>query len=251
MDAIGILFVFLGVLGTVVLLFFKFQKFAYDQKNLMPEEYFKKNWELQKTRFEKGKEHLEKGFEIVLVIGLALELWAFPHHILESARLNKEAGYARKEAGEAIKQGAKFSKDAEELRTANLALEREIQPRRITPEKKAVIIRALNGLLPSTEFCQVEIKVPGTDFEARTFAWQIGHVVADNFRIHVHIDENIDSNAPIEFGLRFFTHDPPPTWAIAIEQAFGKAGIDPVVSESSTNTAADTLMIRIGPKPME
>lgn len=115
----------MGVLGTVILLFVRSSKFSLPENDLMPESYWKELWELKDKSLEKFKHVLEVSFEIVLVIGLALELIALPQHFVESAKLNKEAQSFRLKAAQ---------------------LEAKIQPRTITTTRAANFIELTKGI---------------------------------------------------------------------------------------------------------
>jgi hypothetical protein len=60
--------------------------------------------------------HAEHGFESVLVIGLAIELAAVPHHILESSNLKKMAGEANERASTNELRVAELEKESAQLR---------------------------------------------------------------------------------------------------------------------------------------
>jgi hypothetical protein len=88
-------------------------------------------------------------FELLVVIGIAGELVAdggvfvFSRHLQtisdgEFAALNKEAGDARKKAGEAIERAAAIEQD-------NLKLRAQIEPRRLTGTQKATLRGLLEG----------------------------------------------------------------------------------------------------------
>src|SRR5216683_271102 len=62
----------------------------------------------------------------------------------EIARLNKEAGGARKAAGEAIERAASLEKQAEEERLARVKIEEKLADRHLTPEQQHAIVAKLH-----------------------------------------------------------------------------------------------------------
>jgi hypothetical protein len=125
-EGVGAIIVILGVVGEFVAEFTKFL-----------------NGNAAKKKFEKVS-------VLVLILGLVIELLAYSatSHIsgVITAKLNKEAGDARKAAGDAIERANKLDLDRvgleekiEGLRKENLQLASELQkhmPRLFTEEKK-------------------------------------------------------------------------------------------------------------------
>jgi len=111
-DFVGLLMVFIGVMGALVVRLISFRKFSYDENDLMPIEFWKKQWELKKVGFEIKKKWWDFGFECVLVIGLALEIFALPKQISEIERLHASNLALRKQV--------------EQFRSDNLGLEKQV-----------------------------------------------------------------------------------------------------------------------------
>lgn len=92
----------------------------------------------------------------------------------EIARLNKEAGEARKAAGEAMERAAALEKQAEAERLARMKIEERLAWRRIGPKEHSVFVAALKPFAGST----VEITKLG-DSEAGQFADDIIGILAE------------------------------------------------------------------------
>jgi hypothetical protein len=113
---------------------------------------------------------VETAFFIVLVIGLAAEFlgshMAMQIADRESARLNAEAGQARKDAGAAIERAANVESTNLVLRAKVAQLELKLQPRRITMEQ----VRAFVYLAENIEKIPIKIVITTSGPEESTFA---------------------------------------------------------------------------------
>jgi hypothetical protein len=116
-------------------------------------------------------------FWIVLVVALAVEfignVKAMQITDRENARLNSEAGQARKDAGEAIEQAALASLRTASVEATNLVLrakvvelELKLQPRRITMEQ----VRKFMFLTEKVEKVPIKILITAEGRDTETFA---------------------------------------------------------------------------------
>jgi hypothetical protein len=162
----GFIFVWVGVAGEGVEIFIKlFQRKLYERKKFC-------------------LDVIGAVFWIVLVIGLAVEFLGNVKamRIADSinSRLDAEAGQARQNAGAAIElaaqigtTNAQLSLRVEELRSANLALELKLQPRRITAQQRDKFIE----LLKEAPKCPVKVFVGREDDETANYAKQVREIL--------------------------------------------------------------------------
>ena len=80
----------------------------------------------------KHNEFWESIWGYVLIGGLALELFALPHHIVETSKLNKEAGEARQIAANANERASSNALRVAELDSTNRLLSIRIEELRST-----------------------------------------------------------------------------------------------------------------------
>jgi hypothetical protein len=232
-----ILLAIVSVLFLILLVLFSaFREFVSKHPGLIGvliavsgEVYF--DWKEESGRHAKWK----KFFMALLVVSLAYELY--------------EASESDQKAAESIELAGKANERAALVESNNVALEAEIQPRRITPEQKDAIRRELNEWRFIRDKCEVHITVEGYDTEARIFADQIGNLLGENFRVFT--DEGINATPPPGFGTKFSTHDPPSPSAKSIARSLKRLPIEPIQLEISTNIPVGTLNIQVWPKPLE
>jgi len=189
-----------------------------------------------KTSVKWRREKLKKKFEFLLIIGIAGEVGCLPFSLYESAnankaagvamqyaansssnsvqvltqvaQLNKEAADARKDAGDAMKSAAKLDvarAEAEQetalIRSNNLELQLQLQPRIISMEQITNFIN-LTDKIPKFP---IRVGIGASHDETFSYAWQIrqmldkaGYVTPDsdtNFTLGIHIDETAFSFA--------------------------------------------------------
>ena len=94
----------------------------------------------------------------------------------EIARLNKEAGEARKSAGEAMERAAHLEKQAEDERIARLKIEERISPRQINPKHLPSIVAKLAAFKGH----RADIGAVPETFEGASLARQIQVILADS-----------------------------------------------------------------------
>jgi hypothetical protein len=137
----------------------------------------------------------------------------------------------------------------ESLRQANDALELEIQPRRITEEKRQAIIEAFRHLHFAEKTDKIKITSEGYDQESGVFAQQIAEALA-GAGISVQLDKNSTSERQLDFGVKYQFKYPPNPAVIAIAKSLKKADIIP--AELNTNwSLGDFIMeIWVGAKPL-
>ena len=185
---------------------------------------------------------LESFFFAMVVIGLAVEFWGSQQVELIADSQNTKL---EKLASETALQ-------AQELRRENLLLEANIQPRRITPDQRLIILNELGKNLPPQR-CRVLITFEDFDVEPRIFAQEIRSVLGLYFR-NVEIQSQMVSfsgDDPPVTGVFLAAHNPPPPGAREILKAFIDAGV------FRTNTVFDpapddgTLRISVWPKPLQ
>jgi hypothetical protein len=136
---------------------------------------------------------IETVFFLILVVGLAMEFWG-SHKAMRiaddaNAALNAEAGDARKEAGEAIKQAALANERSKQLESTNvilrldlLSLETVVQWRTITAKQETNLIEGLSKFIKEkpTEVKAVTVgAVTSTDAESVMYALRIAAVLRE------------------------------------------------------------------------
>jgi hypothetical protein len=147
----------------------------------------------------------------------------------------------------------------EELRSKNLALEKELQPRTITDEQRAIFKSLLSDPNLIKSNCTVFIKVDQNNIEGRVFTGQIKAILTEcGFSVNIIAPIMLSSSEPqnVDFGLRFFTHFPVSDEATKLLDAFRKAIPDevPIDGPSGKILVADTagqgLYINVDFKPL-
>jgi hypothetical protein len=119
LDISGVALVFIGVLGEILV-----------RRKRTPDGTNHEIWERETRKWEKR-------WENALLVGLALELAALPHHFIEAGDLNHKAGEAKRLAGEA---NARAEAESMERAKIELELTKLKTPRTITPQQKAKFI---------------------------------------------------------------------------------------------------------------
>ena len=129
-EILAALLVAIGCIGELILVF---------QKPPLKEE--------ESRAFEKRKHFLERVFVCMVAIGVTMELALLPLSLRESARLNKEAGDARKLAAESNERSKQLDlarigleNQLEELYSTNLVLEKQVVALQITLEKTTNVV---------------------------------------------------------------------------------------------------------------
>jgi hypothetical protein len=240
--------IFLSVSGGIIVWWgLRVEKRA---ERLLPPDEFKPDLfddivKKQKREVERGWRILMTGivFEVVAALGISVISG------LEIASLNDKAEQAGKDAAAAKLEAGQANERAAMVESNNVALEAQIQPRRIPPEQKEAIRRDLREWRFIREKCEVHITVEGYDTEARIFADQIGNLLGENFRVFT--EEGINATPPAGFGTKFSTHDPASPSARSIARALARLPIKPITVEMSTNIPEGTLNIEVWPKPLE
>ena len=123
LDLVGIIFVFVGVVGEIVVPRLNFRPPPKRTSDEMDEDApIITRWQADKDAWQSKMKKWEHASEIVLVIGLALELTALPHHFKEAGRLAKDAADAKELAGEANERAEEFNARAARTESNNIAL---------------------------------------------------------------------------------------------------------------------------------
>ena len=226
LDFVGLSSVVLGAAFGFVASRRKFPQ-KIDPLDIIPEDFKRKIWEAER----KQKEHF---WEYVLIIGLGLELMAMPFHFWEIALLNSAT---------------------ETLRQKNLALEAELQWREITAEQKKKILTSLESVRYQAK-CKVVINADHSDFEARSFAKEIGGVLTEaGFEVKVPssiimgINDNGTTPQPTGWEASTKSNLPYPGGSIEIVEALRTAEMIPEFFGLNPNAPDDTLVIDVFHKP--
>jgi hypothetical protein len=209
-------------------------------------------------------------FGAVIEVGVAVAAVINVHKELEESRKAKLEKYIEVFAcvaaffflAEAIlgwRSSALLAKEVEKLKTDNLRLEAQIQPRRITAGQKEKLLALLSGR-PEKK-CAVLIAINSGDIEQRVFGRQLKEVlVACGFDASIREGLSIPNGAvevPIDFGLRFVSSrvEPPPSCSLELIKALGTAGVIPetatLVKSPGPWVSDGILTIWVGTKPIE
>jgi hypothetical protein len=202
---------------------------------------------------EKYKSEVERGWRI-LMIGIIVEVIAALGISvisgLEIASLNDKAELAGKDAAASYSNSVAFSMQVEELRSNNIVLETEIQPRRISDKQRTIILSELKGRVLSSSG-RVKVTAEAYDSESRIYALQLAQVLAAaGFKVN--LDSNsINSVREIDFGIKFLIHPDVEPEARAIGRAFRLAGIMPDEASTDLQPGDFVLEIWVGAKPIK
>lgn len=133
------------------------------------------------------------------------------------------------------------------LKSENLKLYAEIQPRNLTAKQKDILWKLLWRESLRSPPMSVAIKTPQLDFEARVFAWEIAGVFT-NAGFNVGIDQNINVGEEPYFGLTLIINPDPSTTVRITTNAFNAAGIalDGLILDK--DIPQNVIKIRVGTK---
>jgi hypothetical protein len=226
------------------------------------------NKSVGKTSVKWRREKLKKKFEFLLILGIAGEVGCLPLSLKESADSNRAAGQANeraanaeKQAGEANERAARFdadramiAKDAEEIRSNNLALkiklsELEIKAgkRHLTDEQKASIehflIGAQRGKIRFNNMAIGDDEVEGYEKELTEFFKHLGFDAERGGGLFATFPEFLG----MAIGIK--SQNERPSFSGAIQKAFEGAGISLPGFDGSTIADTNTIEIKIGKKP--
>ncbi len=192
------------------------------------------DWPEMKGRRAKAK----KVSAILLVVGLVLDFRDAAKSDEALAETNGRAAKALQEAGEANERAAKFDvarlkveKDAEEIRSSNLALQAKVldlegkmQSRAITPEKRTELI----GRLKDCPKGKIVILASILDAEATNYAMQLEDVFRSAgfavVRPELPSPEAVISIGPPGLHLVIKDRDHAPPYARPIQKSFYARG---------------------------
>jgi hypothetical protein len=224
-EAASIILVIVGVWGEYWAENRKFKDEPRDEVNaIVPVEILKRNWE---ERVKKWRHKWESFFWRILLCGLAVEFISFGFSITISGR------------------------QIESLKSENLVLEKQIQPRRITPEQRKLIADELRNKIPYPVKRRVTITAEGYDSESRIYAQQIIAALNGGF-IYANVDiGSISTERQIDFGIKYIIPPNPSYEVRTIAQALKDGGVTP--TEIATNSFGDEALFQIwiGAKPMQ
>jgi hypothetical protein len=149
-----------------------------------------------------------------------------------------------------LKDSAELSSETEKLRASNLELEKQIQPRRTTPQQQAAIINDLYRWRFVKDKCKIKVTIQKFDIEATIFAIQIGNLLA-NCGFSVEVNPNVNASDPLQFGTRFSAHDPVQFGAREVSQALKRLPINPFHEDITKNFEDGVLEIHVDSKPLQ
>ena len=182
------------------------------------------------------------GVVIEALIGVALIV---KHHKLKTIQHTEEMALIDR-IEETKRESANARKETEELRKSNLELEAKIQPRRITPEQRAIIAKELLKW-PRDEY-RVKVSSEAYDIEARVFVLEIVRVLNEAEVFCIIDNGSINLNKELFFGVKFIEHESSRKCA-AITRELGK--ITSCSTEVNTNLPIGYFGIEVGAKPMQ
>lgn len=167
---------------------------------------------------ESGRRGWETLFLVLVVLGLALEFVALPISLTQSHR----------EVGALQNETQRMKKQTEELRRGNLELEAKIQPRAITPEQTANVIRLLGTNQDDTEITVFLDRID--DPERALFGKQVNDVLSSaGFKTSFRGWEGLALGGPVTifFGLTIQVNPTnQPVSAKRILDAFNQSGVE-------------------------
>jgi hypothetical protein len=222
-------------------------------------------WAL-KTKYKKFQKELDDGFRwflailmkfvrprilevetfafALVVLGLVAEFWGGHKSQQILDRNNSRLNLAAEQLG---KTNAQLSLQVELLKSNNLALYEEIQPRRITPEKKKILV----DLLKNAPKGKVTVGSRDSDLEAWVYMRQIADVLkTSGFETETN---DVIAGGPTCFGIAYLlqNNNPAPIHAVMISKIFESQGIssNAVSVDVETNMPAGYFEIWVGTKP--
>ena len=176
-----------------------------------------------------------------VAIGVLMEFLALSHAIPEAIRLEKNVSDANTRV--------------EELRQENDLLEAEIQPRRIKPEQRAVIMTDLRGLQGPK--CRVSIVYNQPDLETAAFAIDVWQILSPFFPCEIY-DQMVTFPSQGKFpvypptGVWLEVHESIPPGAEKIRKALvdsGVIGTNAIIGHDAS-IEGGLLKIAVWPKPL-
>lgn len=188
-------------------------------------------------------EKQEHGWEIVYVsavaFGVCIELAIIPFSLWESIN-------SAKEAEKLAQTNLVLQTKVEELRQGNLKLEKQIQPRRISPEARQTILRFFKPRSAGS----VEMILRTSDLEPLVFGLQIADVLHE-CRFNVTTNPALAGGPVVDGILYIVSTNGLPQHGVAVAQAFRQSNIPGPFSEMTNSLKEPGYFgIWIGFKPL-